>query len=82
MRVVAIIFLPCLGLAALRLAIALAVIVYLGLLLWALITKPAATFGLVALLATFSLAKAHPVTTLGAMLAGMAIVRITTRSGG
>lgn len=77
MRMVAIIFVACLGLAALRLALALAVIVYLGLLIWALITQPAATFGFVALLAATSLVKAHPVATFGAMLIALGVVRIT-----
>ena len=82
MRVVAFIFMIGLGLAALRLAIVFALIVYLGLLLWALITQPATTFGLIALLATFSLVKAHPAVTLGAVLTAIAVVRITTPRNG
>ena len=81
MRLLGYIILASLGLALLRLAIALGLVLVTAWLLWALVRHPATTIASLALFAAISLAVAHPVAACVALVAVVAVARLDATRG-
>ena len=81
MRLLGYIILASLGLALLRLAIALGLVLVTAWLWWALVRHPSATIASLILFAAISLAVAHPVAACFALVAGVAVARLDVTRG-
>ncbi len=81
MRLLGYIILASLGLALLRLVIALGLVLVIGWLMWALVRHPGTTIASLMLFAAISLAVAHPVAACFALVVGVAIARLDSGNG-